>query len=237
MDKIPNCVSGNPFYTKYTRKVFEGFARLVFKYYCPLEVVGRNNLPEGSFILCSNHASHMDSIALMAASSRRFDQFGLLAASDYFFRNPLVYRCFSSIVNLIPISRTPGAESLHNTIALCHRFVETGTRHLIVFPEGTRSRTGSIGPFKPGVGRLSAELGLPIVPAYIHGTGDAMPKGRFFPTHKRVAVRIGAPIYPHSNGNASGDRRHDWMVAQVRLRIDEMRVGVALREGERVDGI
>ena len=173
----------------------------------------------------------------MAASSRRFDQFGLLAASDYFFRNPLVYRCFSSIVNLIPISRTPGAESLHNTIALCHRFVETGTRHLIVFPEGTRSRTGSIGPFKPGVGRLSAELGLPSSRPTSTAPATPMPKGRFFPSHKRVAVRIGAPIYPHSNGTPAGGRRHDWIVAQVRLRIDEMRVGVALREGERVDGI
>ena len=84
---------------------------------------------------------------------------------------------------------------------------------------------------------MSAELGLPIVPAYVHGTGDAMPKGRFFPAHKQVAVRIGVPIYPHSNGNAAGVRRHDWMVAQARLRIDEMRNGVEQGEGERVDGI
>jgi len=237
MDKVPNCVSGDPFYTKYTRKLFEGFARVVFRYYCPLDVVGRNNLPEGPFIFCSNHASHMDSIALMTASSRSFDQFGLLAASDYFFRSPFVYRCFSSIVNLIPISRTAGAESLHNTIALCRRFVESGKRYLIVFPEGTRSRNGNIGPFKAGAGLLSAELGLPIVPAYVHGSGDAMPKGRFFPAHKQVAVRIGLPIYPHSNGNAPGARRHDWMVAQARLRIDEMRAGVEQRERERVDGI
>jgi hypothetical protein len=50
-------------------------------------------------------------------------------------------------------------------------------------------------------------------------------------------VRIGVPIYPHSNSTAAGDRRHDWMVAQIRLRIDELRAGVALRAGERVDGI
>ena len=237
MDKVPNCVSGDPFYTKYTRKLFEGFARLVFRYYCPLDVAGRNNLPEGSFIFCSNHASHMDSIALMAASSRSFDQFGLLAASDYFFRNPWIYRCFSSIVNLIPISRTAGAESWQHTIALCRRFVEGGERHLIVFPEGTRSGSGKIGPFKGGVGLLSAELGLPIVPAYVHGSGDAMPKGRFFPAHKQVAVRIGVPIYPNSNGDNPGVRRNDWMVTQARIRIDEMRAGVEQREGEQVDGI
>jgi long-chain acyl-CoA synthetase len=157
----------------------------------------------------------MDCIALMAASSQRFERFGLLAASDYFFRSRLVYGCFSSLVNLIPISRSAGAESLQHTIALCRRFIETEGRHLIVFPEGTRSRNGVIGAFKPGIGLLATRLGLPIVPAYIQGTREAMPKGRFFPAHRRVTVRIGTPIYPDSNG-----RKYDWMVSQARSRIE-----------------
>ena len=222
VDTIPNCLHRKPFYTRYTRRVFEGFARLVFRFYCPLEVSGRGNLPDGPFILCSNHASHMDSIVLMAASSHGFDRFGLLAASDYFFRSPLVYRCFSSMVNLIPIGRIRGAESFHRTLALCRHFIESEGRNLIVFPEGTRSRNGAIGPFKPGIGILSDRLGIPIVPAYIQGTREAMPKGRLFPVHRRVVVRIGAPIYPHANGSGGG-RNHDWMAAQARSRIEDMR--------------
>ena len=127
--RVPNCLDRNLFYTKYTRRVFETFARLIFRYYCPLEVIGRGNLPERSFILCSNHSSHLDSIALMAAAARGFDRFGLLAASDYFFRNPLVYRGFSSLVNLIPISRTPSAESLHDTLAICREFLASEGRN------------------------------------------------------------------------------------------------------------
>lgn len=217
---IPNCLHRQPFYTKYTRRAFEGFARLVFRFYCPLDVSGRGNLPDGPFILCSNHASHMDSIVLMAASSQGFDQFGLLAASDYFFRSPLIYRWFSSMVNLIPIGRVRGAESFHRTLTLCREFVGSEGRNLILFPEGTRSRNGSIGPFKPGIGILSNRLGIPIVPAYIHGTREAMPKGRLFPARRPVAVRIGAPIYPYTD---SGGRNHDWMAAQARSRIEDMR--------------
>ena len=220
---VPNCVSGDPFYAKYTRRLFEGFAGLVFRYYCPMEVDGLGNLPGGSFILCSNHASHMDSIALMAASTRGFDRFGLLAASDYFFRNPLIYRCFSALVNLIPISRTPTPASMHQTLSLCRSFLGNGERYLIVFPEGTRSRNGSIGPFKGGTGLLSAKLGLPIVPAYIRGTREAMPIGRFFPHRNPVAVHIGSPIYPP--GGNHGARRHTWIVEQARMRIDELRAG------------
>ena len=223
MQRIPDCLSARPFYTKYTQRVFEGFARLVFRYYCPLEVTGRGNLPEGPFIFCSNHASHMDSIALMTASASRFDRFGLLAASDYFFRNPVVYRCFSSMVNLIPISRTPSAESLHQTLATCRQFIESQGRHLIVFPEGTRSKNGEIGPFKPGVGLLSLKLGLPIVPAFIQGTRDAMPKGRFLPSHRPLSIRIGAPIFPDVDGNGAGSRKYDWIATEARRRIDEMR--------------
>lgn len=232
---VPNCVDGAPFCAKYTRRLFETFAGLVFRYHCRLEVDGLANLPRGSFILCSNHASHMDSIALMAASSRGFDRFGLLAASDYFFRNPLIYRCFSALVNLIPISRRPTAGSLQQTLTLCRRFVENGERALIVFPEGTRSRNGSIGPFKPGTGLLSVKLGLPLVPAYIRGSGEAMPIGRFFPHRKPVAVRIGSPIYPPAGGKDA--RRHSWIVAQARLRIDELRAGTAPPQGRRALGV
>lgn len=223
VDPIQNCLSRKPLYTRYTQKIFEGFARLVFRFYCPLEVSGSANLPDGPFILCSNHSSHMDSIALMVSTSQAFERFGMLAASDYFFRSPAVYRWFSSMVNLIPIGRNSGAESFQHTLALCGRFIEPEGRNLIVFPEGTRSRDGAIGPFKPGIGILSDRLGIPVVPAYIHGTREAMPKGRLFPAHGRVVVRIGAPIYPHANDKVRGRHHHDWMAAEARIRIEDMR--------------
>lgn len=190
-----------PVYAAFSHRLFQWFARSVFRFYCPLRVTGRENLPVMPFIFCSNHASHMDSIALMTATGYPFHRFGMLAASDYFFRNAVMYRWFSGMVQLIPINRAPGGASLNRTISLCRGFLDGRERSLILFPEGTRSVSGEMGPFRRGISLISSELGLPVVPAFIHGSGAAMPKGRFFPAPGRVSVRIGKPILPDAERN------------------------------------
>jgi 1-acyl-sn-glycerol-3-phosphate acyltransferase len=215
-----------PIYVRVTRPLFEVFARLVFRVYCPLTVVGRENLPPLPFLFCSNHASHMDSIVLMTASRYRFSRFGLLAADDYFFRRPEIYRRFSCLVQLIPISRMPSATSLLRTIESCRLFLNGGARGLVLFPEGTRSTNGTLGEFKRGGGMLAVKLGIPVVPAYIDGTRDAMPKGRSFPASRRVTVRIGAPVYPNIHPAATPGETYDNIVLEARKRIEEMRGSV-----------
>ena len=195
------CVAASPLplTTAVSRRGFEWFARAVLRAYCPLRVTGRHHLPPMPFIACSNHASHLDPIALMTATGHPFGSFGMIAASDYFFRNPLVHRVFSSMVHLIPIDRTAGAASLAQTLSLCREFLQPGQRSLILFPEGTRSATGEMGRFKRGIALISCELGVPIVPAYIDGSGRAMPRGRPFPAPGRVAVHIGEPLFPDAS--------------------------------------
>jgi 1-acyl-sn-glycerol-3-phosphate acyltransferase len=195
--------------TPFSHRLFESFARGLFRFYCPLHVTGRHHVPSTSFIFCSNHASHMDSIALMTATGLPFNRFGMLAASDYFFSSALVHRWFSGMVQLIPISRSPGPTSLQRTLALCRRFLDGQDRSLILFPEGTRSVTGEMGSIKRGVSLISTELGLPIVPAYIEGSGALMPKGRVFPAPGRVGVHIGAPIVPGTG------RDHDAVTRRI----------------------
>lgn len=204
-----------------THRLFESFARLVFRWYCPLTVTGRQHVPPPPFVVCSNHASHMDSVALMAATGLRFDRFGHLAASDYFFRNAFVYRWFAAMVQLIPIRRSGGGASLAQTIALCRRFLGGRGRALIIFPEGTRSVTGEMAPFKRGISVIATELELPIVPAYIDGTAARMPKGRFFPRPGPVCVHIGEAIVP------CGEPDHDAVARTIESRIR------ALKGGER----
>jgi 1-acyl-sn-glycerol-3-phosphate acyltransferase len=212
-----------PFYVRLTRPLFEAFARLVFHVYCPLTVEGREHLPPMPFLFCSNHASHMDSIALMTASRYGFRHFGLLAADDYFFRNRAVYRCFACLVKLILISRKPNPAALHGTIEECREFLNGGQRSLILFPEGTRSVDGQIAVFKRGAGMLAVKLKLPLVPAYIEGSREAMPKGRFFPVPRPVTIRIGEPIYPEEPAAAPQTQYYDSLVVEARKRIDAMR--------------
>jgi 1-acyl-sn-glycerol-3-phosphate acyltransferase len=200
--------------TGLSRRGFEWFARAAFRWYCHLQVTGRETLPPMPFILCSNHASHMDAIVLMAATGQPFTRFGLLAASDYFFTNPIVHRGFSSLVQLIPIERRGGGSGLARTIALCRDFLQPGGRGLVMFPEGTRSVSGEIGRFKRGVALMATELAVPIVPAYIHGSASLMPKGRLFPVPGRLTVHLGAPIAARREDNS--DEILDLVEARVR---------------------
>lgn len=65
---------------------------------------------------------------------------------------------------------------------------------IYINPEGTRSETGELLPFRAGVGVLAVESGAPIVPVYIGGTFHALPSGSFFPRPARISVSFGKPI-------------------------------------------
>jgi 1-acyl-sn-glycerol-3-phosphate acyltransferase len=173
---------------------FEGFCRSFFTCYCPLTVKGRDYLPEGPFLLCSNHASHMDSAALMTASGRRFRTFALLGASDYFFHKQRIRWLVMPFMNVIPIDRRPAPKTLAACLTMCHRFVRETGGSLILYPEGTRSSDGRMRAFRSGVGLFAIELDLPLVPAFIEGTHNALPKGHSMPRPARVTVRFGPPL-------------------------------------------
>jgi 1-acyl-sn-glycerol-3-phosphate acyltransferase len=165
-----------------------------FTCYCPLTVEGRDHLPSGPFLLCSNHTSHADSAALMTASGRSFRDFALLGASDYFFHSRRVRWLVSPLMNIIPIERRPGPKSLAACLKASRRFVEETRGSLILYPEGTRSPDGEMRSFRPGAGLFAIELGLPVVPAYIDGTHRILPKGRSMPRVGPVTVRFGEAL-------------------------------------------
>jgi 1-acyl-sn-glycerol-3-phosphate acyltransferase len=174
--------------------LFQGFCQAFFRWYCPLTVEGLKHLPEGPFLLCSNHTSHADSAVLMTASGRSFRSFALIGASDYFFHSRRVRWSVSPLMNVIPIDRQPGAKSLGTCLATCRRFLEETGGSLILYPEGTRSPDGELQPFKAGAGLFAMELGVPVVPAYIAGTHSILPKGRSLPRPAQVTVRFGEAL-------------------------------------------
>jgi len=176
---------------------FERVARLVFRRYVRLEVDGRHLVPDGSFLLCSNHASHLDGTALMVASGFAFDAFRLLAAADYFSAGSPAGRLTRALLPIVAIDRSSGhAARLRQTVDECRGLIRGGRVVLIAFPEGTRSITGELLPFKRGAAFLGVELGVPVVPAHIDGAGRALPKGRWVPRPGRIRVRFGQPILP-----------------------------------------
>jgi len=175
------------------------FCRIFFSIFCPLKVHGRENLPARCFILCSNHNSHMDTPVLMLATGIPFSQFGMIAAKDYFFDNSWRKMTAGIAMNLIPIDRKVSRQSLKKNISACKNFVENNEGYLIMFPEGTRSLTGDMQPFKRGAAMIALALAVPLIPAYIDGTYLSMRKGQIFPRFRKIHVRIGKPIFASHN--------------------------------------
>ena len=186
---------------------FKWFSWALFKLWCPLTVRGRGKLPSPPFMVCSNHSSHMDSTALMFASGLDFNQFGMVAAKDYFFENKKRKNSLPLLMNLIPTDRKSNRQTIVRLMAACREFLNPGGRAVIIYPEGTRSLDGEMAPLKKGAAMVATELGIPIVPAYVHGTYASLPKYGKFPKPRRICVHFGQVIDPsrEAEGN-SGSR-------------------------------
>src|SRR4029077_19647522 len=65
---------------------------------------------------------------------------------------------------------------------------------VLVFPEGTRSASGDVQEFKPLVGHLALTHGIDILPVYLGGTYEAMPRGASVPVRRDISARIGPPL-------------------------------------------
>jgi long-chain acyl-CoA synthetase len=177
-----------------SRKVLEIAARTAIKVYNQFETAGTDRLLlDPPYIVAANHASHFDCIALLAS----FPQHLLsivhpVAAADYFFSDSWRSAFSTYLLNAVPFDRYGNFEESMKT---CEQLLRKG-HILIIFPEGTRSTGGQIGPFKPGAARLSITVGCPIIPAYVKGTNEILPKGNFIPQPAPLEVSFGLPLYP-----------------------------------------
>jgi long-chain acyl-CoA synthetase len=193
------------------------------------EVSGQANVPaNGAFLVAANHASHLDVGLVKVALGDEGRKLASLAARDYFFDNPWKRAWFGNFTNLVPIQRRGSLkESLHTAV----RTLELGY-HLLIFPEGTRSPDGSLQDFKPAIAYLSFAAGADILPVYLEGTHEAMPKGAFLPDprkRRKLVVRIGPVLrYEELRALTQGLARsaaHKEVTRLVRLAIEALRDG------------
>ena len=191
-----------PFLYKIFKTLFYFYSKLIFSTYAPTSVVGRENVPDSSFILCSNHNSHMDVALLAVATKKNFNDFGMLAARDYWFESWVKRVSVNTVMNLIPVDRASNKDkelSIKDSEDLCSAFMNYEQRNLILFPEGTRGNPGELLPFKKGAARFALNLNKPILPAVIYGSHKIWPRGKlFFGLPTKISVFILEPIYPAS---------------------------------------
>jgi 1-acyl-sn-glycerol-3-phosphate acyltransferase len=155
-----------------------------------LTIVGREKLPpHGPFVLAANHCSHLDALILGAALTPRHRERAFpIAAGDVFFQSTATSTFSAIILNALPMWRKSCGP---HALADLRRKLQEESAIFIIFPEGGRSRSGSIMPFKHGLGMLVAETDVPVVPCGLVGTFEALPPHRNFPRPVRIKLVIG----------------------------------------------
>lgn len=162
--------------------------------YCdPLTIEGQEHLAgiRGPVIIAPNHSSHFDTpVTLSVLPERIRSRVAVAAAADKFYVPGKKTWWYSLFFNAFPIERGGGSAALDYATTLLQK-----RWSLVVFPEGTRSQNGTIGQFHHGVSLLASRANVPVVPVYLTGLRNVMPKGQRTPQPAAVSVKIGAPVW------------------------------------------
>jgi long-chain acyl-CoA synthetase len=164
--------------------------RLLMKSLFRLKTEGLAKLPPpGPFVIVANHASYLDALALAAALPLRHVRRTFWGGDvTHVFSGPF-WRFISRVAHIFPVDvRSPAA-----SLALASAVLTQG-HGLVWFPEAWRTPTGELQRFYPGIGTLVEENGATVVPAYIAGTFEAMPRWARFPHLRPISVRFGDPL-------------------------------------------
>ncbi|WCB95774.1 hypothetical protein DSM104299_04524 [Baekduia alba] len=170
----------NPFVYWIVRALFQPFFHLYFR----MSRIGREHIPtDGPVILAANHRSFLDPFVIACMSRRPLYY---VAKKELFAHKVTAW--FLNALGAFPIDR--GAAD-HEAMSTARQILERGDS-VLIFPEGTRIRPGTLGTPKRGVGRLALETGAPVIPVAVIGTENIRRGWRIRP-HK-VAIRAGAPL-------------------------------------------
>jgi 1-acyl-sn-glycerol-3-phosphate acyltransferase len=171
------------------RRLLSRAQKMVYARLFRTRVHGAHHVPErGGYLIASNHASHLDMGLIKHALGQR--ELIALAARDYFFQRLLRRYFFTHYTNLLAFDRNA---QLRKTLQAAGKVLARG-HNLLLFPEGTRTPNGQMSAFKPSVGYLALNNDADILPVFVHGTFEALPRGALLPRRLDLAISIGAPI-------------------------------------------
>jgi 1-acyl-sn-glycerol-3-phosphate acyltransferase len=164
-------------------------------------VIGREKLPQrGPAVLVANHQSLVDILVLYGL----YRPFKWVSKAELF-RVPVVG--WNMVLNDYVRVRRGDRESIRAMMEHCRRHLARGSP-VLIFPEGTRTATGALQPFKDGAFRLAHETGVPLIPIAVRGTFDTLPKhGLILRQRMDAVVQVLDPIDPRAYPDA-GALRH-----------------------------
>lgn len=171
-------------------RILKGFGRIwVLASGIRLKVSGLENVEsEVPYIIVANHRSNIDIMTLIAALPIpiRF------LSKKEVFKFPLMGAAMRG-AGMVPLDRETGRKELASIIRHARLLVSEG-RSLVIFPEGTRSLTGKMLPFKYGAFFIAAQVGCPVLPVAISGTGAVWPPQSSVIRGGPVTVKVMPPI-------------------------------------------
>lgn len=185
---------------------------VVFRIWLRYHAKGMERLPQaGGALLLINHQSFLDPLVVGVAFRRPVS----FLARDSLFRVPIIGWILRNTY-VMPINREAAStSSLREAIRrLNHGF------YVGIFPEGTRSETGEIGPLKPGFLALMRRAKVPVHPVGVAGTFQALPRGAWFLRPVKVRVVFGEAFTAEELAT-SGPGGEDELLARIRTHLTE----------------
>jgi 1-acyl-sn-glycerol-3-phosphate acyltransferase len=179
------------------------------------KVRGREHIPANrAVVFCSNHESNVDPPVLFLTLHRRLHVLFKAELKKLPLVGPVMVAG-----GFVPVERDRREASMAS-IERASSSIRDGNSFLI-FPEGTRSKTAELLPFKKGGFIMAIKAQAPIVPVAVSGGREAMKRGSWFVRPVMVDVRIGEPV--ETTGYTLDDR--DDLIEVVRARIETLREG------------
>jgi 1-acyl-sn-glycerol-3-phosphate acyltransferase len=211
---------------RFANHLFSCFWASSYVYMNPLwrwRVRGRSKLPwKGPAVIVANHASLVD-ILVLYGLYRPFKW----VSKEEMFKVPFVgwNMSLNSYVKL----KRGDRQSIRQMMERCLELLRQGSP-VLIFPEGTRSETGKMLPFKDGAFRLAMEAGCPVIPVAIRGTGHSVPKhGLVLRNRMDATVEVLDPI--DATAFTSSDALREAVRSALALALGEQAAGVSQREG------
>lgn len=195
------------------------FCLCVLKVFFRYRVNDVDRVPKtGGVLLVTNHASFLDPLVAGCGIRRKVTFIARGSLND-----SRLYRFLTIPADLVHVKRGEGDRG-----ALRAAVDALGAGKLIVmFPEGTRTRDGSLGPLKAGFAVIARQAGVPVVPAWLSGTFAAWPRHRRLPRFfRRVEVHYGPPL------TFREDETREESIARVEAALKSLAGGAGLRAGD-----
>lgn len=160
-----------------------------------VRVMGREHIEPGTtYVMVSNHQSMVDILVVFLL----FTHFKWVSKAELF---NLPFIGWNMYLNRYVRLHRGRSDSIKKMYRACERHLNEGSS-VFLFPEGTRSETGVMRPFKDGAFVLATRLGVPILPIAIRGSRDALPKNSLnFHGRTDVEIEVLAPIPPTEFGD------------------------------------